>query len=85
MPRKPKFRPEVKRIKLNPEQAVLACACYRNMTQFGTAGPHDYIHSDHTTGGVDFVSGFCSAGRVAHRLTFSLGRQVTTSAETNNS
>lgn len=31
MPRKPKFRPEIRRIKLNPEQAVLACTCY----QFG--------------------------------------------------
>lgn len=28
MPRKPKFRPRIKRIKLTPEQAVLACACY---------------------------------------------------------
>ena len=28
MPRKPKFRPEVTRIKLNPEQAVLSCNCY---------------------------------------------------------
>lgn len=28
MPRKPKFRPEIRRIKLNPEQAVLQCTCY---------------------------------------------------------
>jgi len=28
MSRKPKFRPEIRRIKLNPEQAVLFCACY---------------------------------------------------------
>jgi hypothetical protein len=27
MPRKQKFRPEITRIKLNPEQAVLACNC----------------------------------------------------------
>ena len=25
---KPKFKPEITRIKLNPEQAVLACQCY---------------------------------------------------------
>jgi|GEM_PF-1980430 len=25
---KPKFKPIITRIKLNPEQAVLACACY---------------------------------------------------------
>jgi hypothetical protein len=28
MSRKPKFRPKITRVKLNPEQAVLACACY---------------------------------------------------------
>jgi len=27
MPRKAKFRPRITRIKLNPEQAVLACNC----------------------------------------------------------
>jgi len=31
MPRKPKFKPVITRVKLNPEQAVLSCACY----QFG--------------------------------------------------
>jgi hypothetical protein len=28
MPKKPKFNPEVTRVKLNPEQAVLNCSCY---------------------------------------------------------
>lgn len=28
MQRKPKFTPVITRIKLNPEQAVLACSCY---------------------------------------------------------
>lgn len=28
MLRKPKFKPEVTRIKLNPEQAVLTCLCW---------------------------------------------------------
>ena len=28
MPRKPKFRPRITRVKLNPEQAVLTCNCY---------------------------------------------------------
>ena len=28
MSRKPKFKPVVTRIKLNPEQAVLSCSCY---------------------------------------------------------
>ena len=30
MKAKPKFNPVVTRIKLNPEQAVLACSCYAN-------------------------------------------------------
>lgn len=30
MSRKPKFKPEITRVKLNPEQAVLACTCYNN-------------------------------------------------------
>lgn len=28
MPKKPKFKPEITQVKLNPEQAVLECACY---------------------------------------------------------
>jgi hypothetical protein len=28
MAKKPKFKPVITRVKLNPEQAVLACACY---------------------------------------------------------
>jgi hypothetical protein len=28
MSRKPKFKPVITRIKLNPEQAVLICSCY---------------------------------------------------------
>lgn len=28
MPRKLKFKPTITRVKLNPEQAVLACTCY---------------------------------------------------------
>jgi hypothetical protein len=28
MSRKAKFKPEITRVKLNPEQAVLTCACY---------------------------------------------------------
>lgn len=30
MSRKPKFNPEITRVKLNPEQAVLACSCWSN-------------------------------------------------------
>jgi len=30
MSRKPKFKPEITRVKLDPEQAVLQCNCYTN-------------------------------------------------------
>lgn len=36
MSRKPKFNPEITRVKLNPEQAVLAC-CY-DTGRTGTGG-----------------------------------------------
>jgi len=33
MQKKPKFNPEIARVKLNPEQAVLNCSCYDAMQQ----------------------------------------------------
>ncbi|MBU1367323.1 MAG: hypothetical protein KJ711_05880, partial [Candidatus Omnitrophica bacterium] len=33
--RRMKFRPEITRVKLNPEQAVLTCACYQPTGYFG--------------------------------------------------
>lgn len=32
MPRKPKFKPVITRVKLDPEQAVLSCNCYGTVT-----------------------------------------------------
>jgi len=44
MSKKPKFRPEITRIKLNPEQAVLQCGCYKDgvfdTIEGGDAGYH---------------------------------------------
>jgi hypothetical protein len=37
--RKPKFKPKITRIKLNPEQAVLACACHTGSQLISWAGP----------------------------------------------
>lgn len=34
MKKKPKFNPEITRVKLNPEQAVLACTCYDNSRRY---------------------------------------------------
>jgi len=38
MPRKPKFRPKITRVKLNPEQAVLQCSCYDIGVHIGPIG-----------------------------------------------
>lgn len=39
MSRKPKFNPEITRVKLNPEQAVLSCTCFdANKLEGGTHG-----------------------------------------------
>lgn len=35
MSRKPKFKPEITRVKLNPEQAVLVCDCFTTGTKIG--------------------------------------------------
>ena len=46
MARKAKFKPEITRVKLNPEQAVLTCSCYcvpMNQIQSGT---HRNAHID---------------------------------------
>ena len=36
MGRKPKFRPEIRRVKLNPEQAVLMCSCFDYKDRYTT-------------------------------------------------
>jgi len=38
MPKKLKFKPEITRIKLNPEQAVLSCACYNTGNDYRESG-----------------------------------------------
>ena len=42
MPKKPKFNPEVSRVNLNPEQAVLACDCYSGMKATTLGGSTEY-------------------------------------------
>jgi len=36
--RKPKFKPQIARVKLNPEQAVLSCNCYSGGLRYWTLG-----------------------------------------------
>ena len=48
MSRKPRFNPEITRVKLNPEQAVLQCTCFdrhRIGTVVGT-GARQYCNMD---------------------------------------
>jgi len=40
MPRKPKFKPVITRIKLNPEQAVLSCNCFNTGTRYKDIGQY---------------------------------------------
>ncbi|MFH1902231.1 MAG: hypothetical protein ABIK26_08275, partial [Candidatus Omnitrophota bacterium] len=49
--RKLKFRPEITRVKLNPEQAVLTCNCY--------VGAHHWYVTPAWTLAVEAVSGVC--------------------------
>jgi hypothetical protein len=45
MPKKPKFRPEITRVKLNPEQAVLSCSC--DTIGSGAGGLNFYYNPDY--------------------------------------
>jgi hypothetical protein len=59
MSRRPKFKPEIRRIKLNPEQAVLACSCYANGHRYsGTSlnGPNMGVVACGPGGRADFMS-----------------------------
>jgi hypothetical protein len=44
MARRPKFRPEIRRIKLNPEQAVLTCPCYNTAHHWTSNVNRDFAH-----------------------------------------
>ncbi len=67
MPRKPKFKPVITRIRLNPEQSVLLCSCYDGGieiaagTQWGTPDVKGCIKSTKT---IDWW-GLCAASGLA--------------------
>ncbi|MEW6170019.1 MAG: hypothetical protein AB1472_00415 [Candidatus Omnitrophota bacterium] len=53
MPTKPKFEPEITRIKLNPEQAVITCNCIT--TGYGTlTGRKSYSYCGTSKGDLSF-------------------------------
>ncbi len=52
MKRKPKFKPVITRVKLNPEQAVLTCSCYNT-------GQQSVSQADNDFGPVGFLPPWC--------------------------
>jgi len=46
MGRKPKFRPRITRVRLNPEQAVLTCTCYLSGSQITGGGMDTAVHGE---------------------------------------
>jgi hypothetical protein len=74
MPRKPKFKPVITRIRLNPEQAVLICSCWdgglelTGGVQYGTQGDKGCKGSTKNIG----YQGLCTAsgmGQVWNSIT----------------
>lgn len=61
---KPKFNPIVTRVKLNPEQAVLACTCYANNLKCPNATRNATATICQTN---VCVRPFCNAGSSASR------------------
>ncbi len=59
MSRKPKFNPEITRVKLNPEQAVLACSCW-DSNQQGRPTPAS-VTAQYCVADMRAKTGFCSA------------------------
>ena len=72
MSRKPKFKPVLTRVKLNPEQAVLSCNCYTSGQHAeGRFGGTNYWGTSYGTGcysrptppsSQGFISGCCFSG-----------------------
>jgi hypothetical protein len=69
MSRKPKFRPEIRRIKLNPEQAVLTCSCYSSGHR---PGSYMFYPGGHQLGGA-WTAGICGAHRVSNEVNYTGG------------
>ena len=72
MPRKPKFRPEIRRIKLNPEQAVLECVCHTGRRWLEPA--YHWGQSTHTSAcQPDFVGRTLQRGSISCGGTYGIG------------
>ena len=68
MSRKPRFNPEITRVKLNPEQAVLNCPCYS--TEKGTT---EMINKyDGNLGDVEY----CAPEKAIHAVELCVSKSV---------
>jgi len=62
MPQKTKFKPEITRINLDPEQAVLSCTCYNTSYKFVTNGTDKSGGSHNTCDGKSHaIHWYCTA------------------------
>ncbi len=57
MPRKQKFRPEISRVKLTIEQAVLTCSCY------DVGEKQDFTQANHAQGSAQFICRMSPKGK----------------------
>jgi len=78
MSKKPKFKPEITRVKLNPEQAVLTCDCHTWDLQSTYYPPGHTLTARTTCSGPGYPRGqvgfywcppFSFGGTISHTLT----------------
>ncbi len=81
MSRKPKFKPVITRVKLNPEQAVLTCNCFSGGWQFAFDGYNrpggNWFQATYCTGkgasGFGWISDFSGPGGTGRFVTAASG------------
>jgi len=76
--RKPKFKPTITRIKLNPEQAVLACSCYDSggLIQLNVVGYPDGEYVESGFGGSAFNACIQGGGRTFQLMHYGSSQTV---------
>ncbi len=77
MSRKPKFKPVITRIKLNPEQAVLSCNCYDTRVSFFNTlywnpnAPSTMCQGSYKSKSSSVIPGACGASGSSIAVTYS--------------
>ena len=62
MPKRPEFKPDIKKVKLNPEQTVLVCNCWYGGQTIVNTGVGETEHAERTFSQVFSTTGFCGSG-----------------------